>query len=288
MISYRHHIVSLVSVFLALAVGVALGGGPLSDLGRDDQPAAATTKEQRKAARTASYGDEFASASAGALYAGRLKGQRVSIVALPGADGDVVSALGAQVEAAAGTVAGTYDVRPTLTDAAEKSLVDTLGSQLMTQLGSGAVTADAPTYRRIGELLGLAAATTDLPWGDASSVRQSLAGADLVQSPEDAARAQVVLVVLGDATDPAILSGLVSGLAAQATGVVVAGNAASAAASGDLARLRSDPAADDVATVDGADTPLGQVTAVLALIRARDIQGGSFGASGSDGAVPLK
>ncbi len=29
MITYRHHVVSLVAVFLALAVGVALGGGPL-------------------------------------------------------------------------------------------------------------------------------------------------------------------------------------------------------------------------------------------------------------------
>ena len=35
MISYRHHIASLVAVFLALAAGVVLGGGPLSDLGRD-------------------------------------------------------------------------------------------------------------------------------------------------------------------------------------------------------------------------------------------------------------
>ena len=38
-ISYRHHIVSLVAVFLALAAGVVLGGGPLSDLGRDDRAA---------------------------------------------------------------------------------------------------------------------------------------------------------------------------------------------------------------------------------------------------------
>ncbi len=28
MITYRHHIASLVAVFLALAIGVALGGGP--------------------------------------------------------------------------------------------------------------------------------------------------------------------------------------------------------------------------------------------------------------------
>ena len=29
MINFRYHIVSIVSVFLALAIGVALGGGPL-------------------------------------------------------------------------------------------------------------------------------------------------------------------------------------------------------------------------------------------------------------------
>ena len=40
MISYRHHIVSLVAVFLALAVGIVLGGGPLTELGRADTPAA--------------------------------------------------------------------------------------------------------------------------------------------------------------------------------------------------------------------------------------------------------
>jgi hypothetical protein len=287
-ISYRHHIVSLVAVFLALAIGVALGGGPLSDLGRDDKPASATTREQRTAARTASYGDDFAAASAAKLYAAGLRDHPVSVLTMPGAAGDVVSALGAQVEAAGGTVASTYDVQPTLVDGSKKSLVDALGSQLMTQLGSGAVTADAPTYERLGQLLGLAVAGGDLPSSDADSIRQSLAGAELLTSPETAGRAPIVLVVLGDEIDPAILSGLVSGLAAKATGVVVAGDAASATPAGDLSALRAEPAADEVATVDGADTPLGQVTAVLALIRSLSVPGGSFGASGSDGAVPLK
>ena len=287
MISYRHHVVSLVAVFLALAVGVALGGGPLSELGRDDRPAAATTGEQRAAVRDASYGDDFAAASATALYDRGLRDHPVSILTMPGAPGDVVSALGAQIEDAGGHVAGTYDVQPALTDPAEKSLVDTLGSQLMTQLGSGAVSGDAPTYARIGQLVGLAVAETDLPSADATSVRQSLAGAELLSAPEGAVRAPIVLVVLGKTTNPAILSGLLSGLAAKATGVVVAGDAAAATGSGDLAALRSESLADDVATVDGADTTLGQVTAVLALIRSTSVQGGSFGASGSDGAVPV-
>ena len=259
MISYRHHIVSLVAVFLALAVGIVLGGGPLTDLGRAaESPAhasAAARRASQQAARTAGFGDDFAAASAATLYGGRLKGQAVSILTLPGASGDVVSALGAQVDTAGGTVAGTYDARPALLAASEKSLVDTLGSQLMTQLGSGTISADAPTYERMGELLGLALGTTATSPEDVTSVRQSLAGAELLTSPKEPERSGLVLVVLGDDADDAILSGLVAGLAGKATGVVVAGTAASGV-SGDLKALRGQGLDNQVATVDGADSGL--------------------------------
>ena len=33
MITLRHHLLSIVAVFLALAAGIVLGGGPLSDVG---------------------------------------------------------------------------------------------------------------------------------------------------------------------------------------------------------------------------------------------------------------
>lgn len=289
MISYRHHIVSLVAVFLALAVGIVLGGGPLTDLGRaaesPAQASAAARRASQEVARTAGFGDEFAAASAATLYGGRLKGQAVSILTLPGASDDEVSALGAQVDTAGGTVAGTYAARPALLAASEKSLVDTLGSQLMTQLGAGAVRADASTYDRMGQLLALALGTTTASPEDVTSVRQSLAGAELLSVPKEPERSGLVLVVLGDETDDAILSGLVTGLAARASGVVVAGTAASGV-SGDLKALRGQDLGE-VATVDGADSEVGQVTTVLALARSLEVPGGSFGASGADGAVPL-
>lgn len=283
MISYRHHIVSLVAVFLALAVGVVLGGGPLSDLGRDDRAASATTAPARETQRTVDFGDQFAAASAGTLYGGRLADHRVAVVTMPGADADTTAALTEQVSAAGGEVSGTYAARPALTDAAQKSLVDTLGSQLMTQLGD-AVDPGASTYPRLGELLALAATGAG---ADAEAVRESLAGAELVDTSEGAKPAEVVLVVLGDHTDPAILAGLAAGLAAKATGVVLAGDTTAGASGGDLVALRANPAAEAAATVDGAETALGQVTAILALIGSLTKPGGSFGASGSSGAVPL-
>ncbi|KQW49742.1 hypothetical protein ASC77_25890 [Nocardioides sp. Root1257] len=283
MISYRHHIVSLVAVFLALAVGVVLGGGPLSDLGRDDRAASAATVPAQEAQRSAEFGDEFATAAAAKLYAGGLADHPVTVVTMPGADADTTAALTAQIGAAGGAVAATYAVRPALTEPGQKSLVDTLGSQLMTQL-KDAVDGDAPTYQRLGELLALAATGEG---ADAATVRESLAGAELVDASKQAAPGAVVLVVLGDHMDPAILQGVTTGLAAKATGVVVAGDTDAGAAGGDLVALRADPAAESVGTVDGADTALGQVTATLALIRSLTNPGGSFGASGSAGAVPL-
>lgn len=302
MITYRHHIVSLVAVFLALGIGIALGGGPLSEIGRAEPgPTAKVSQSALDDARAAGFGDDFAAATATALYKGGLTDHPVSILALPGADDEIVAELITQVEAAGGSVAGRYDVQPALVEPSEKSLVDTLGSQLLTQIGSGSVDAEASTYARMGQLLGLAIATTRetaQPAGDgAIAVRQSLAGAELMISPEeDAATAPLVLVVLGDDSaasgstesdlNGAILSGLLAGLSAKSNGVVVAGDTESGV-DGGLAALRDQPVGDDVATVDGVESPLGQVTAVLALMRTFAGAGGSFGASGADGAVPL-
>ena len=286
MISYRHHVVSLIAVFLALAIGVTLGGGPLSDIGRAAPPSSEVRAQDAGAERAQAFAETFATASAPALYAGGLRDRSVSVLTLPGADPTVVESLGTQIKAAGGSVSGSHTALPALVSAGEKSLVDTMGSQLMTQLDSAAVAAESSTYDRIGQLLGLVMSSPKSSAANAESVRQSLAGADLLTSPEGDNRSQLVLVVLGDDIDDAILSGLVAGLATKATGVVVAGDADSGA-TGDLAGLRTEPDAKAAATVDGVETALGQVTTVLALARSLETPGGSFGASGSDGAVPL-
>ena len=127
--------------------------------------------------------------------------------------------------------------------------------------------------------------------GKARAIVDAVSGAGLVAKPGDVGqRAPLVLLVLGtDAGDEgsdAILAGLVQGLAAQATGVVVAGSTADGG-SGQLGRLRADPAGAGVASVDGIDTSAGRVATILTLQRSLTTPGGSFGASGADGAVPL-
>lgn len=295
MITLRHHIVSLVAVFLALAVGIVLGGGPLSEIGRAEgsTPAdpgletAVTAAQQR-----ADFGDAFAGGVAGTVYAGRLTDRSVAVLTMPGADPELVDQLAQQVGVAGGQVAATYAVGDALVGVGEKSLVDTLGSQLMTQQPKGAVSAEATTYDRMGELIGLAVASTapegQAADGKAAGILQGLAGAKLLSGPEEPARrAPLVLLVLGD--EPAadggdsILGGVVAGLARTSTGVVVAGDLADGA--GQLGRLRTSGTA--AATVDGIDTPAGRVATVLALVRSLTTPGGAFGASGADGPLPV-
>ena len=64
---------------------------------------------------------------------------------------------------AGGTVTGSWAAEQALLDPNEKSLVDTLGSQLMTQLGNGVADEGASTYERLGQLVGTALATRAAP-----------------------------------------------------------------------------------------------------------------------------
>ncbi len=287
----RRQVIPFVVVAMALAVGIALGAGPLSDLGSSPPKAAAEPQPPQAdpaAEERAAYADAFAGSVAQNLYAGRLHGHPVALVTLPGADDDVAEALTEQVRAAGTRVIGTYGLRRTMVDAGQKTLVDTLGIQLVTQLGSEVVTADATTYDRIGQLLGRAIAMTGkgsaLDQAKVSSLRASLHGAGLLALPEgEPGLAPLVLVVTGKDVEQPVLDGLVAGLAGVAKGVVVAGPAHDAG----ISALRDQPPARPVATVDGTESAAGRVAAVMALVHVLTTPGGSFGASGSDAPVPL-
>jgi hypothetical protein len=295
-ITLRHHVLTIVAVFLALAAGIVLGGGPLSDMGTS----VVTAGNEGQAAPAevqvgADYNASFLSAVGPTLTSGRLADQTVAVVTVPGADEQLVTALTEGITGAGGTISARYSLGADLVDPGQKSLVDTLGSQLLTQPGGDAVAADASTYDRIGQLLGLAVASKEAGGEDVNgktrAILDAFSGASLVEQPAEVTRrAPLVLLVLGtDAGDEgsdAVLAGLVQGLGAQATGVVVAGTLQDGGA-GQLGRLRADPAATAVASVDGIDATAGRVATILALQRSATTQGGSFGASGADGAVPL-
>ncbi len=291
MITYRHHVVSLVAVFLALAVGVVLGGGPLADAdeGSDDQTPAASADAAQDA--RGEYADAFAAASSSRLLEDGLEGRSVALVGVGGPDDEVLGALTAHVEEAGGEVAARYELLDRLVGGSSTSLVDTLGQRLAEEVDDGAIDPDAPAYDRLGQLLGLALATSapdgTPAGGNARTVRQGLVGADLLATSDaEASRAPLVLLVLGEDTDPDVLTGLASGLATVAGGTVLAAGSESAQ-DGTLGAVREAGTPGGVVTVDGVESPAGQVTAALALLVAGSGAGGDYGPAGPDGAVPL-
>ena len=304
MTTFRYHVVSLLAVLLALAAGIALGGGPLSEVGRADgatdggsSSRTAALSDRLDAAGVASgFQDRVATGFGARAVRGLLDGRAVAIVVMPGADDKVVGGLSTAVEDAGATLTGQYTLTPRMLAPDGKSLVDTLGSQVAESVKDVDVPAEATTYDRMGQLIGRAVATTedagDAPDGAAADILSSLSGAKLMSAPDATSRrASLVLVVLGSEPDDAtgasnIYGGLVSGIDATSDGVVVTGSTASATG-GLLRTLRGDATVTGtVSSVDSDQTAAGRLVALLALDEARSGGRGQYGAEGADGTLP--
>ena len=118
MIDFRYHLVSLISVFLALAVGVVLGAGPLQNsLGtalndqvtslRADRNEIKTRLEQTEAA--VNDRDDYIAAAAGAYLPGTLTGHKIVLVVLPEAQGGDIDLVTSQLETAGATIVDSLD-----------------------------------------------------------------------------------------------------------------------------------------------------------------------------------
>ncbi len=304
MITFRYHIVSLVAVLLALAAGVALGGGPLSEIGRGGDEAADRAEERKvelterldQAAVADVFQDEFSAQTSGRVLSGALAKRPVVVISMPGVEDEAQTQVTDLIVRAGGSVTGTYAVQPRLVDPAEKSLVDNLANQVLKGLDDVGVSKSAPTYERMGQLIGRAVGTTndegEVPGAPASDILSSLRGAELLSTTSGGDRkGSLVVVLLGDEpSDVAgadnIYAGLSVGLAAMTDGVTVLGSTASAE-DGLLEALRDDVAfTANVSTADSAQSAAGRVAGVLAL--AADARGtvGQYGAAGIDGVVP--
>lgn len=288
----RRNILSAVGVCAALAVGIALGGGPLSsrDTAATTPPVVHTDAAAKKAAI---FGEKWAAQVGPDLYAGRLAGRRVALITLPGARAATVQQLTDGIAVAKGYVSAHVGLTPTLLDANHKVAVDTLGAQYARQSPT-IVNAKRTTYERLGQIIGAAAtspgaltASAQGRWVSAATTAQeTLKAAKLASVAGGRAPATLALVVVGPGGDPQIVGDLLRGLATKVTGIVVAGGWASAD-HGVLAGLRQQKWAGSVMTVDGVDTDYGRTAAVLGLVAQQSRRGGSYGASGIDGLVPL-
>jgi hypothetical protein len=286
-ISFRSHVASLVAVFLALAVGIVLGGGPLQRDGGGGKggsgEAVALAESEAEVARLrqgADFDDEYARATRSRLVPqGMLRGRAITLVTLPTADEDQVTEIASFASSLGASVAARVSIEDALSDVANRQLVEELGSRLRAGAGD---TVDVPStadgYERLGRLLGYAIAT-DEPGGAGvddvgAEILASLTTAQLVTTQGAVKRrgSLVVVVAGGPAGTPDqrrgagdIVSSLAAALDASAQGAVVVGPISSGERDGVVGAVRRSRAAGEVSTVDVIDRQAGVVLSMLAL-----------------------
>ena len=307
MITFRYHVVSLVAVLLALAVGIALGGGPLQrpadTVGGEDTDTLASTQSRLALLQeSAAFADAYADATADEVVGGSLDGRAVTLLALPGADDAHVSRLTEMVERAGGSVTARAAVEEKLLDVGDRQLVSELASQMADAAGDAVEGAgDATGYEQMALLIAHALATGkgggEAVDGAGESILAGLETAGLLTVTGDLQdRGSVVLLVAGapygDEDDRegagTILTTLGSTLDGRSDGAVVAGPVESSTEDGLVGTVRADPAtANEVSTVDTMDRTAGAVVAVLALAEEAEGRSGHYGTGAAgDGALP--
>jgi len=306
-IDFRYHLVSIVAIFLALAAGVVLGAGPLSNAVDDKLDAAggttSTSQDKLRAQvaanrRLEAFRADYADTIAPTVLSERLPSREVALFALPGADDDTVDGLAADVRAAGGSVTTEVELSSDLLDPAGRQFAEGVASQALDGATNVEETTGQSSYELVGGALGRAFLTADPGAAvydrSAATIASAFAEAELISyDGEPTTRASLAVVVAGDVADDVqdgqdeLVSTLVQALDATTEGVVLAGPPGSAGVDGYLTAVRERDTADSVSTVDVASSPDGQIVTVLVLAREAEGQSGHYGAvDPADGAMP--
>lgn len=141
MIDFRYHLVSIVAVFLALAIGIVIGASALKPdvLKVFDN---ASSREQRqitsqratiKSLQNQLGSDQaLAQAAAPRLLSGLLAGQQVALVTAPGADATTVNGVTAALKLAGAKITTQAQLQPSFfdTSASTQNSLETLAQQV--------------------------------------------------------------------------------------------------------------------------------------------------------------
>ncbi|MBO3085923.1 copper transporter [Cellulomonas fengjieae] len=143
MIDFRYHIVSLISVFLALAVGIALGAGPLKETIGDTLTGQVeqlrTEKDTLRAELDTTSGDlqdteTYIDAAGPQLLDGTLTDRRVAVVALGEVDESIRTAIDDRLAQAGASVTARVTLTETWVDPDARTFRQALVGQLLTYL----------------------------------------------------------------------------------------------------------------------------------------------------------
>jgi hypothetical protein len=309
-IDFRYHIVSIVSIFIALAVGIVLGAGPLQqEIGRALTSQVDTLRQEKDDLRTqltaaqqqTEAGDEFASAVAPRLVSSRLSGRSVVVVSLPGAQSSVVDDLTTTLELAGATVTGAVQVEVAWADparaGARQQLVTTLEPVVGVKPPDGATLDERMAAVLAKGLVGPASAGSGGASAASREALRRLKDAGMVNFSGDGPAPAALAVVLAGVPDPDLAAqqrqaavqawtAIGAGLDEAGSGAVVSGPPESAATGGVVAGVRgSGSVRANVSTVDDVVTPRGRVAVVYALRQQLAGDAGQYGSAAGASAV---
>lgn len=310
MIDFRYHLVSLIAVFLAVALGIVIGTtalnapiledleGEVAALAEDKRELETQTRELQAELDTS---DAFEQAVAPSLVAGNLAGRSVVLVA---AGDDVatetVEEVSTLVGQAGGTLTGTVRLQPGYSDPATAAEVQSYVTGPGLPTGVTLPETD-DTGQLVGSLLAqvlIRPATPGAPAPDTAALSSVLAGLraldvlDVESSSVTPADFAVLLTAGAPAEQDAAqrtdtLVDLALALDAAGSGAVVAGDAASAGDTGLVGVIRADPEnSAAVSTVDNVDAASGRISTVLALGRESQGTSGAYGTGEDAQPVP--
>ena len=310
MIDFRYHLVSLIAVFLAIALGIVIGTTALNQPILSDIKGQVTSLEQDKRTLEAQSralqaqvdaDSSFADAVAPALLGDTLKGRKVVIVATDGnVSGDVVTHLSTMIGQAGGTVSGSLHLTSSYTDPGEASAISSYVTGPGLPSGISLPRTDDSKQlvaTLLADVLMQAPGQTVTP-GDTAAVASVLAGLSslgvLSQDSTQVTPADFAVVLTtgtrtgNDAdTRSTALIDLAAALDAAGSGAVVAGDSTALQPGGLVAALRATPSVSaSVSTVDDVDSGVGQIATVLALGRERAGTSGKYGSGPGTQPVP--
>jgi Copper transport outer membrane protein, MctB len=300
-IDFRYHLVSIVAVFLALAIGIVVGAAALQPHVADVLTRESTnekreisqdhTKISNLQNQIGSDG-EFAQAAAPLLLANLLTGQKVVLVTAPGSDGSTITGITSALDLAGAKVTGQAQLQPAFFDTSastenslaalaqkvapptvspgDQSAVSSLSAQIVGQQEAAHVIAPAL----------VSSDGTDLPASQADAILSGFAQQGYLQvspskgySASALSEATLAVVVIpasppasGD-SDPAnqALLALADQLNLQSRGVVLAGSLPGSGSGSAIDELVNGSTGVKVSSVDDANSEVGQIMVAQAL-----------------------
>ncbi|MFI6183280.1 copper transporter [Nonomuraea sp. NPDC051191] len=313
MIDFRYHVVSIVAIFLALAVGIVLGTTLLQEpavkSAQEISAQLTKTKDELRVQIDQLQGREagngaFVASVTPKLVAGELTGQHVLLVETPGSSTAFREAEQQVLEEAGAEVSGRVTLTEKFFDPDRSGVLDGLVNQLKPV--DMVFPSTATVWDKAGALLASTLLTTDqaqagTPNAATAAVLSGFEAGGLVSVDGDPAKRAMLAVMFAPEkayegeqaeTQLGALVSVADRLDAAGKGAVLAGSAANAAVTGGaVSALRDDgDVSKRVSTVDTVDMPAGRVVVVYALREQLNGRAGQYGigkgASATQPALP--